>query len=326
MTLPRSAIKLRRHAQRLTSAVTATPLMCPSVTEYRLKATVLVAAREFSLFQGIRSTAKRQQQQPAAVPAAFRQLSSAAHVNRRSQPSWELLNELQKQVGHLAARNTKLEQKITELEQKIARNTELEHKIARNTELEQKITEVQQKMTGLEASNATLLDHLRIVVTHTLEPDIYLSSFRSWLKDNVATQLGADKAQHIMDGLESAANNNAEGLIYEDDQAPNEAADSVSPDDVCLAIHYSPSKVRRDLMAIFFKQFWGVTPEQYEALPEADKQLKRAQRMEAVDDETLQHLCDALRKELPDEEQDLDWNDEQGKRRQEEDVDLKRAA
>ncbi|KAA8895098.1 hypothetical protein FN846DRAFT_997811 [Sphaerosporella brunnea] len=314
MTLPRSTIRLRRHAQRLSSAVTATLLMRPSVTEYHLKATVLVPAREFSLFQGTCSTAKRQQQQPAAVPAAFRQLSSAADANRRSQPSWELLNEIHKQVGHLTARNTELEQKITELEQKIARNTELEHKIARNTELEQKITEVQQKMTGLEASNATLVNHMRIVVTHTLEPDIYLSSFRSWLKDNVATQLGADNAQHIMDGLKSAANNNAEGLIDEDDQTPNEAAGSVSPDDVCLAIHYSPSK------------FWGVTPERYEALPEADKQLKRAQRMEDVDDETLQQLCDALREELPDGEEDLDWNDEQGKPRGEEDVDSKGAA
>ncbi|KAA8895965.1 hypothetical protein FN846DRAFT_911159 [Sphaerosporella brunnea] len=85
----------------------------------------------------------------------------------------------------------------------------------------------------------------------------------------------------------------------------NQAAHSVSPEDVCLAILYSPCQIRRGLMSLRFKQFWGVTPEQYEALPDADKQLMSGRRMENADDETLQQPCDALRQELPDGEEDL---------------------
>ncbi|KAA8893357.1 hypothetical protein FN846DRAFT_914127 [Sphaerosporella brunnea] len=140
-------------------------------------------------------------------------------------------------------------------------------------------------------------------------------------------------------------------IIHEADQTRalrNRAVHSVSPEDVCLAILYSPPQVRRDLMALRFEQFWGVTPERYETLPEADKQLKRAHRMENADDEILHRLCDAVRQGLPnreeellqsatetleggtleaeaDNDKDLDSKDDQRKAHEEEDVDPKGA-
>ncbi|KAA8895807.1 hypothetical protein FN846DRAFT_893816 [Sphaerosporella brunnea] len=418
MTLPRSTIRLRQHAQRLSGAVTATPLVRPSDTEYRMKAPVLVAAREFSLFRGIRSTAMLEQQ-PAAVPAAFRQLSSAAGSNRRPNPSWKLLNQIKKQVGQLnveitglKATNTGLlesngglkeeitglKEEITGLKEEITglktsndelqrsnaklnveitglkatntgllesngglkeeitglktSNDELQRSNARlndeitglktsNKELQRSDERLQRSNERLQASNATLVNRMRIVGTHTLEPVIYMSVFRNWLKESVASKLPPWEAKGIIDGLKSPGNNNSqrssqmykrlvmgierkcakvvhmsvkkfEMIIDEADQTRalrNQAAHSVSPEDVCLAILYSPSQVRRDLMAIRFRQFWGVTPEKYEALFDADKQLLSGRRMENADDETLQRLCDALRQQFPDGEEELHQSD-----------------
>ncbi|KAA8894810.1 hypothetical protein FN846DRAFT_912455 [Sphaerosporella brunnea] len=117
----------------------------------------------------------------------------------------------------------------------------------------------------------------------------------------------------------------------------NQAAHSISPQDVCLAILYSPSQVRRDLMALRFKQFWRVTPERYEALPEADNQLKRAHQMvnaavrrsppgtsEWGGGALAMHQRETLEGEA-DNDKDLDSKDDQGKHHHEADVDPKGA-
>ncbi|KAA8893358.1 hypothetical protein FN846DRAFT_914128 [Sphaerosporella brunnea] len=189
MTLPRSTIRLRRHAQRRFSAVTATPLVRPTFTEYHMKAPVLVATREFSLFRGILSTTKREQQR-AAVPAAVRQLSSATVSHRGSHPRRRLLNQVRKEVARFSARNGELQQEITGLKQEI--------------------TGLKQEMTGLKAGNKTLVNRMRIVGTHTLERVIYMSSFRSWLKESVASRLRPLEAKRLLKGLKSAGNNKAQ--------------------------------------------------------------------------------------------------------------------
>ncbi|KAA8894811.1 hypothetical protein FN846DRAFT_894727 [Sphaerosporella brunnea] len=106
MTLPRSTIRLHRHAQRL-SAGSPLPLSASS------------GHRVLAVPGNPRNRKPLTEEQPAAVPAAFRQLSSAAGANRRSHPSWKLLNQVRKQDGQLNARNVDMQQEITTLKDEI---------------------------------------------------------------------------------------------------------------------------------------------------------------------------------------------------------------